>query len=254
MTINSRRLKKSSEICKKLISESINDKSNTLCVNNNGTDSEVTNKLKKIINNGILSDLRFNLFSPLLNECYSKGVYKFSVSMELLHVLILQVLLVKGTAASLGTSPESNPASQEMGFPKESFFENPGVFTTKFVKCIFLNKDSKCIQYGIAFLAVFAAALSALGAIYNRICKCCWGSTEQPAETENDGEVDYREQLEKMQQEHEELRKKLMERRQMCKDEMKDEENNNSSKRMDESEKSNSKSGNIGIGYQKIQE
>ncbi|SBT83806.1 hypothetical protein POCGH01_00150100, partial [Plasmodium ovale] len=83
---------------------------------------------------------------------------------------------------------------------------------------------------------------------------CCCGSTEAPAETEKDEEVDYRAQFEQLQQEQQQLRKALMERQLLCKDDMKNEENNNISKRTDESEKSNSKSDNIRIGYQKDQD
>ncbi|SBT72720.1 hypothetical protein, conserved [Plasmodium ovale] len=253
MKVNSKKIKEFPKKYRKSILQPLNDKSNILIVNNNGIHKGSTKELTKCNSHPVQSTFWFNIFSLPLNTCNNNTISKRSVLIGLYQVFMLQLTLANGNPKG-DTNGAQQPNAEIRPCVDVSFLEKPKDFLTKYLECVFDKRDKKSIQYGFVFLAVIAAVLSAIGAIYKRICKCCCGSTETPTETENDEEVDYRAQFEHLQQEQEQLRKDLMERQQLCKDDMKDEENNNSSKRTDESENSNSRSDNICIGYQKGQD
>ncbi|SBS89555.1 hypothetical protein POVCU2_0055700 [Plasmodium ovale curtisi] len=198
MKINSRKLKKSPEKCKKFIPQLLNDKNNVLCVNDSNINTETTNELEKCNNNGTHDKLQLQVFMLSLSMCYNNYILKFSVFIRIYQVLLLQLALANGVDSQTsyssqdgGESPQGSPAT---------LLQDPIGFFQKHIHCIFSGRQQHCIELTFLFLALVGTALSIIGGIFTFFYKCgicCFKSRDSRRRKE---EIDYRKQFDLMQQ------------------------------------------------------
>ncbi|SBS99890.1 hypothetical protein POVCU1_055880 [Plasmodium ovale curtisi] len=217
MKINVNKFKQFPERYKKFMDKTLNGNSNILCADENDTVIETINDLTKCNHNSVHDDMQSKSFLLPLKTCYLKGISKFSLIIILYQVLILQIALAStGTqlpnSSGLQTSP---PASSASKWPSDkNFFDSPVEWLIDLFTCV-LTGQSQCMQLTFLIIFLVGGFLSALGAAYKYLCKCCTCCGSKKKE-----QVDYREQFEQMQQEQEELRKALMDGHYFDKDKM----------------------------------
>ncbi|SBT01897.1 hypothetical protein POVCU1_070630, partial [Plasmodium ovale curtisi] len=211
---DNKKFKKCLEKCKKFNNYKLTDGINILCIRNNGANTETDKQLTKCNDNDVQNEILANSFILLLNKYYNNVKSKYTVLTGLNQVLILQLVLVQGQAAQPGASDTLNGNSEQTEVTETSFFENPWNWLISHLNCVLGGKQN-CMQLTFLIIFLVGAFLSALGAAYKYLCKCCTCCGSKKKE-----QVDYREQFEQMQQEQEELRKALMDGHYFDKDKM----------------------------------
>ncbi|SBT34775.1 hypothetical protein POVWA2_023800 [Plasmodium ovale wallikeri] len=199
MKINSRKLKKYPEKCKKFIPQPLNDKNNVLCVNDSGINTEATNELGKCNNNETHGKLQLQVFLLSLSMCYNNYILKFSVFIRLYQVLLLQLALANGVDSQTSSSSRDG-AELSNGGGSATLLQDPVGFFRDHIHCIFSGKKQHCIELTFLFLALLGTALSIIGGIFTFFYKCgicCFKSRDSRRRKE---EIDYRKQFDQMQQ------------------------------------------------------
>ncbi|SBT34785.1 hypothetical protein POVWA2_023900 [Plasmodium ovale wallikeri] len=269
MKINSGKFKKSSEKCRKCISQQRNGKSGVLFLNNNDSYTETDKGLNKCSNNTIQDNLQYSLLALTVNICNRKAISKFSVLVRLYPVFIKQLILSHAIIQTICFVCANDGDSQADSSASGSSSGIVDFFTRSF-SCFKNAEDTGCIQKMFLILSLFGTFLSLIGGVLSllyRFCSCFMCCRRKPRQRPGNEANNSNKQLELMKMQMQ------MQQQQMCnalmgaalkkkgehnmgkkKGGKKKKKNNDSSNVEKTPRKRNSKDDTIHLGYQKEEE